>query len=127
MKQNKEDLVILLAVIGIIIFIIGFAYLIREFRTSPKSGSDNFNSVPGTYNELPEAQVKESQGEETQRKIEKTLTPAKVRLVIDAIMAAGLLGGLSLILRGKINYMLIIGAVGIIIVFIDLYLRKLFG
>ncbi len=127
MKQNKEDIVILLAVIGIIIFIIGFAYLIREFRTSPKSGSDNFNNVPGTYNELPEEQVKESQGEEAQQKSEKTLTPAKVRLIIDAIMAAGLLGGLSLIMRGKVNYMLIIGAVGIIIVFIDLYLRKLFG
>ncbi|MBU7005703.1 hypothetical protein [Phosphitispora fastidiosa] len=127
MKQNKEDIVILLAVVGIIIFIIGFAYLIREFRTSPRSGSNNYNSAPGTYNELTEGQVNESQGEESQKMREKNITPAKVRLVIDAIMAAGLLGGLSLILRGRVNYMLIIGAVGIIIVIIDLYLRNLFG
>jgi len=127
MKQNKEDIVILLAVVGIIIFIIGFAYLVREFRTSPRSGSDNYNSAPGTYNELPGGQVKESQGEGDRKMTEKTITPTKVRLVIDAIMAAGLLGGLSLILRGRVNYVMIIGAVGIIIVFIDLYLRKLFG
>ncbi len=122
MKQNKEDIIILMAVIGIIISIIGFTYLIREFRPPSGSGSDSPDTAPETYYEI-------SQGQDTEgpEKSETALTPAKVRLLIDAIMAAGLLGGLSLILRGKVNYVFIIVAVGIITVLIDLYLRRLFG
>ncbi|WP_418790624.1 hypothetical protein [Phosphitispora sp. TUW77] len=117
MKQNKKDIVILMVVIGIIISVIGFANLMREIRNSPVSSYDNMEAGSGLYNEVPNGQ----------EKTEKALTPTKVRLIIDVIMGGGLLAGLSLILRKKTNYMLIIVLVGIIIVLIDLYLRRLFG
>jgi len=113
-KRRNEDVLTILVVAAIIMLIIGSSYIIRDTNNS---GEINSNRVEEGQKPI---------SEQLSDKEKSVTNQIYIRAVIDGIMAIGLLLGLSLILQDKVNYVFIFLVVGIIVAFVDFYLRKLF-
>jgi len=113
-KRRNEDVLTILVVAAIIMLIIGSSYIIRDTNNS---GEINSNRVEEGQKPI---------SEQLSDKEKSGTNQTYIRVVIDGIMAIGLLLGFSLILQDKVNYVLIVLVVGIIVAFVDFYLRKLF-